>query len=151
LTNESVELMHRSPVDLYLDEWFYELLDVIDRTNAKRLFIDSLGDLRRASVDELRFREYLYSLLQRCTEQQISVMMSQETPGPFGVPHLSEEGISHLSDNVILLQLVAQGTEIRRALTVLKTRASRHEPDVREFKITTDGIVLGEPLSNFAV
>jgi circadian clock protein KaiC len=151
LRNDSVELMHKSPVDLYLDEWFYELLDVIDRTKAKRLFIDSLGDLRRASVDELRFREYLYSLLQRCTEQRISVMMSQETPGPFGVPHLSEEGISHLSDNVILLQLVAQGTEIRRALTVLKTRASRHEPDVREFKITADGIVLGEPLSNFAV
>jgi hypothetical protein len=34
---------------------------------------------------------------------------------------------------------------------VLKTRASRHEPDVREFKITADGIVLGEPLGNFAV
>jgi hypothetical protein len=33
-------------------------------------------------------------------------------------------------------------------VTVLKTRASRHEPDVREFKITPQGIVLGEPLSD---
>lgn len=147
LANESVALMHRAPVDLYLDEWFYELLEVIERTQARRVFIDSLGDLRRAAVDELRFREYLYSLLQRCTQQQISVMMSQETPGPFGVPHLSEEGISHLSDNVILLQLVRRGAQLRRAVTVVKTRASRHEPDVREFKITPEGIVLGEPLS----
>ncbi len=148
LSNPSVELMYRSPVDLYLDEWFYDLLEVIDRVRARRVFIDSLGDLRRAAVDDLRFREYLYSLLQRCTHQQISVMMSQETPGPFGIPHLSEEGISHLSDNVILLQFVPRDAQLRRVVTVLKTRASRHEPDVREFKITSEGIVLAGPLTD---
>ncbi len=149
LTNPSVELMHRAPVDLYLDEWFYDLLEVLERNRARRIFIDSLGDLRRAAVDEMRFREYLYSLLQRCANQQISVMMSQETPGgPFGTPNLSEADISHLSDNVILLQLVPHDTKLRRAVTVVKTRASRHEPDIREFKISPDGIVLGEPLGN---
>jgi circadian clock protein KaiC len=145
LTTESVELMYRSPVDLYLDEWFYELLEVIAQTRARRIFIDSLGDLRRAAVDELRFREYLYSLLQHCANQQISVMMSQEIPELFGISEVSEHGISHLADNVILLQFVPQDAQLHRALTVLKTRASRHAPDVREFKITPEGIVLDEP------
>jgi circadian clock protein KaiC len=148
LDTDSVELMYRSPVDLYLDEWFYELLEVIERTRARRVFIDSLGDLRRAAVDELRFREYLYSLLQRSATQQISVMMSHETPGLFGISRFTEGDISHLSDNVILLHFVRRNTQLRRALTVLKTRASRHEPDVREFKITADGLMLGEPLSD---
>jgi circadian clock protein KaiC len=148
LDNESVELMYRSPVDLYLDEWFYELLEVIERTRARRVFIDSLGDLRRAAVDELRFREYLYSLLQRCANQQISLMMSQEIPALFGISQLSEDGISHLSDNVILLQFVPRDTQLRRAVTVLKTRASRHDPEIREFKITPEGIVLDEPHGN---
>jgi circadian clock protein KaiC len=148
LANPSVELMYRSPVDLYLDEWFYELLEVIERTRARRVFIDSLGDLRRAAVDELRFREYLYSLLQRCANQQISLMMSQEIPSLFGISHLSEDGISHLSDNVILLQFVSRDAQLRRAVTVLKTRASRHEPDIREFEITPEGIVLDEPISD---
>jgi circadian clock protein KaiC len=147
LANESVELMSRSPVDLYLDEWFYELLEVVDRTHARRVFIDSLGDLRRAAVDELRFREYVYSLLQRCANRQISVMMSQEVPALFGISQLSEDGISHLSDNVILLQFVPRDMHLRRALTVLKTRASRHDPDIREFTITREGIVLDEPQS----
>jgi circadian clock protein KaiC len=145
LASESVELMYRSPVDLYLDEWVYELLDVLERTGARRIFIDSLGDLRRAAVDELRFREYLYSLLQRCANQQISLMMSQEIPALFGISHLSEDGISHLSDNVIVLQFVSRDAQLRRAVTVLKTRASRHDPDVREFKITPEGIVLDDP------
>jgi hypothetical protein len=48
-------------VDLYLDEWLYELLEVIERTRARRVFIDSLGDLRRGAVDKLRSREYLYT------------------------------------------------------------------------------------------
>jgi circadian clock protein KaiC len=150
LDSEGIELMYRSPVDLYLDEWFYDLLETIERTRARRIFIDSLGDLRRAAVDELRFREYLYSLLQRSARQQISIMMSHETPGLFSISRLTEADISHLSDNVILLQFVRHGTRLRRAVTVLKTRASRHEPDVREFKITSEGIVLGEPLSDAA-
>lgn len=150
LTSESVELMYRSPVDLYLDEWVYELLEVIDRTGARRVFIDSLGDLRRAAVDELRFREYLYSLMQRCTRRQISVMMSQETPGPFGVGRISEGDISHLADNVIMLQFVPRKGQLKRTVTVLKTRASRHEPDIREFNITPAGIVLDEPPSDLA-
>ncbi len=144
LDNESVELMYRSPVDLYLDEWFHDLLGVMERTGARRIFIDSLGDLQRAAVDELRFREYLYSLLQISANQQVSVMMSQEVPELFGISKVSENGISHLSDNVILLQFVPRDGQLRRAVTVLKTRASRHAPDVREFKITPDGIVLDE-------
>ena len=148
LDSESVELMYRSPVDLYLDEWFYDLLEVIERTSARRVFIDSLGDLRRAAADELRFREYLYSLLQRSTKQHISVMMSHETPGLFAITQLTDGDISHLSDNVILLQFVRRDIQLHRAVTVLKTRASRHEPDVREFKITPKGIVLGEPLTD---
>ncbi|HEV3391028.1 MAG TPA: ATPase domain-containing protein [Solirubrobacteraceae bacterium] len=150
LADDSVELMYRSPVDLYLDEWFYELLEAIDRTDARRVFIDSLGDLRRAAVDELRFREYLYSLLQRCANRQISVMMSQEVTALFGISHISEDGISHLSDNVILLQFVHRNAQLRRAVTVLKTRASRHDPDVREFQITPHGIVLDDLDGNAA-
>ncbi|HZE04711.1 MAG TPA: ATPase domain-containing protein, partial [Solirubrobacteraceae bacterium] len=148
LANNSVELMYRAPVDLYLDEWVYQLLEVIERTGARRVFIDSLGDLRRAAVDELRFREYLYSLLQRCTKQQISMLLSQETPGPFGADHLIEADISHLSDNVILLQFVARDGRLARTVTVLKTRASGHAPDIREFVITPHGIVLDQPLGN---
>jgi hypothetical protein len=35
---------------------------------------------------------------------------------------------------------------VKRALTILKARASALEPTVREFKIQRDGIVLGDEL-----
>ena len=144
LDDPGIELMYRTPVDLYLDEWVYELLDTVYRTGATRVAIDSLGDLRASSGDELRFREYTYSLLQRCARANISVVMTQEVPELFGVSRLSEYGISHLSDNVILLQFLRGESRLKRALTVLKARGSAHEPNTRQYEITSDGVVLGD-------
>ena len=53
-------------------------------------------------------------------------MMTQEVPELFGVTRLSEYGISHLSDNVMLLQFLRGDSELKRAITVLKTRGSAH-------------------------
>jgi circadian clock protein KaiC len=144
LDEKGVELMYRSPVDIYIDEWVYDLLEVVERTGARRVLIDSLTDLQFASPDEIRFREYMYSLVQRFSRQGVSLFMTSELPDLFHVTRLSEFGVSHLSDNVVLLQYVRDESTIRRALTVLKTRASRHEPEIREFRITPEGIVLGE-------
>jgi circadian clock protein KaiC len=144
LKDPRIELMYRTPVDLYLDEWVYELLETVERTGASRVAIDSLGDLRSAAGNELRLREYVYSLLQRCARANISVIMTQELPDLFGISSLSEYGISHLSDNVILLQFLRGDSELKRALTVLKTRGSRHEPDLRQYHITSEGLSLGD-------
>lgn len=65
-------------------------------------------------------------------------------PELFGVTRLSEYGISHLSDNVVPLQFSRGDSELKRALTVLKTRGSIHRQQLRQFEITAQGVVLGE-------
>lgn len=147
LEHPMVEVMYRTPVDIYLDAWVYELLQMIQRTGARRVMIDSLGDLRAAAGDEMRFREYIYSLLQRLSRQGVSAMMTQEIPELFGATRLSEYGVSHLSDNVVLLQFLRGQSQVKRAITVMKTRGSAHDPGIRQFKITSEGFVLGEEFS----
>jgi circadian clock protein KaiC len=142
LDSGNVDLMHRTPVDLYLDEWVYDLLDTIEKTGARRVLIDSLNDLQAASTDVTRFREYIYSLLQRCTRNGVSLMMTYEVPDLFGLTRLNERGASHLADNVLLLQYRESDSSLARTLTVLKTRASRHDNHVRSFEITRGGITL---------
>ena len=132
------------PSDIYIDEWVYDLLAAAERTGAKRILVDSLADLRMTTSDEIRFREFLYSLIQRCSRAGISLMMTMEIPDLFGVERLSEFGISHLSDNVVLLNYFIDRGSIKRAMSVTKTRASRHEPEIREFSIDPTGIVLGD-------
>jgi circadian clock protein KaiC len=140
----NVTVMYRSAVDLYIDEWVHDVLDRADALGVKRLVIDSLGDLAFASPDNIRFREYVYSLVQRCSRQGISILMTMEVPDLFRMTRLSETGISNMSDNVVLLQFLRGESRVKRALTVLKTRASLHEPEIREYVITSEGIVLGD-------
>ena len=124
----------------------YELLACIERTGAKRVLIDSLSDLQYATPDPIRFREFIYSLTQRLSRAGISPVMTSEVPELFHIGRLAEYGISHLSDNVILLQYLRADSRLLRTVTVLKSRASAHDPEVREFDITPDGIVLGDPV-----
>jgi circadian clock protein KaiC len=146
LDDERVAVMYRSPTDVYIDEWVYDLLDLVERTGARRVLIDSLSDLQYAAPDQVRFREFIYSLTQRLSRAGISPIMTSEIPDLFHVGRLAEYGISHLSDNVVLLQYLRAGSRLLRTVTILKSRASAHEPEIREFDITSGGIVLGDPI-----
>jgi circadian clock protein KaiC len=142
-----VHILSRSVVDIYIDEWVYQLLDLIEKTGAKRIVIDSLPDVMVAAADPIRFREWMFSLTQRLARAGISLMMIVEVPELFQLRRISEQGLSHLADNVVLLQYVQEGPELVRALTVLKTRAMHHHPVVHRYEITEKGFVLGDVLT----
>jgi len=142
-----VHVLSRSVVDVYIDEWVYQLLDLIEKTKARRIVIDSLPDVMTAAADPTRFREWMFSLTQRLERAGISMMMIVEVPELFQLRRISEQGLSHLADNVVLLQYVQEGPELVRALTVLKTRAMHHHPVVHRYEITERGFVLGDVLT----
>jgi len=139
-----VTVIDQSPVGVYIDELAYELLDHIEAVGARRVVIDSLNDLSAAAPDQTRLREFLYSLVQRCAHGGVSLMFTHETVELFRVSRLSEFGMSHIADNVVLLQHIRDGSRMKRALSVLKTRGSTNSNAVREFEIARDGITLGE-------
>ncbi|MGH9107218.1 MAG: RAD55 family ATPase [Acidimicrobiales bacterium] len=146
IDDPSVRIMNRSPVDLYIDELANELVACIDEVGARRVVIDSLSDLAAASPDPLRFSEFVHSLVAHCTRLGVSLMFTFETVELFRITRLSDFGMSHIADNVVLLQHVQDGAEMKRALTILKSRASSTDATVREFQITQKGIALGEPI-----
>lgn len=138
-----VDIHRRSPVDIYIDEWVHEVLLKVEETGAELLVIDSLSDLRLASPDETRFEEYVYSLGQRASSMGTTVMMTLESRPAFSFAGTIETALSHLADNIILLGYRLDGSTVRRALHVLKTRASDHAAEIHEFTIAADGVAIG--------
>lgn len=139
-----MHVLSRSLVDIYIDEWVYELLDLAESTKAKRIVIDSLPDVMAAAGDPTRFREWMFSLVQRFTRQGISLVMTHEVADLYDISHVSEHGLSHLADNVIVLQYARDTAHVTRTLTVLKTRATRHDHGVRRYEITSEGLTLSD-------
>jgi circadian clock protein KaiC len=129
-----------------LDELVYELLDRVEEVDARRIVLDSYTDLVRVSPDPTRLTEFTYSLVQRCARRGISLMFTYETVELFGLSRISDRGISNISDNVLFLQYLADGTEMKRAIGVLKSRGTAPDIGLREFTISSAGIGLGEPV-----
>ena len=140
----AVEIMYCSPVDIYIDEWVHDLLQAAETTQARRVVIDSLGDLQMAALDDTRFREFMYSLAQRFSRQGISLLITCETPAASGAGRIPEFAVSHLADNAIMLSYYRDHGSMRRSLAVVKTRASSHDPAIRRFSISADGITVGD-------
>jgi circadian clock protein KaiC len=142
LSNPNVTLFYRSPVDLYIDEWIYELLETVEATGIRRVFIDALNDLEAATEDATRYREYMYSLVRRLSRKDVCLMMSYEVIDLFAISRLTDRTVSHIADNIVLLRYRMNPANLTRDVTVLKTRASTHAPEVKEFQITPQGIHL---------
>ncbi len=137
-------LMYVSPVDIYIDEFVSRVSRRALHEGSQRVLIDSVNDLQAASPSGGRFRDFMYSLTQAMAVNGVSIFMTHEIGDLFATTVLSRQGISHMSDNVLLLSYVRADSQIRRAISVIKTRASDHDPSIRQFSITSDGFVLGE-------
>jgi circadian clock protein KaiC len=148
MDDPNVRIIDRSPVDVYIDELVYELLDIVKQTGARRIVIDSFNDLDTSGSDPTRFTEFVYSLVQRCSHLGVSLMFTFEIAELFHTTRLSDKGISHVADNVVLLQYVQSGPEMKRSLTIIKSRGSSATNTTREFRIASNGITLGEAINS---
>jgi circadian clock protein KaiC len=97
-----------------------------------------------AAVDDTRFREFMYSLAQRFSRQGISLLTTYETPGLLATGSLPGFVVSHLADNAVMLSQYRDHASMTRSLAILKTRASSHDPAMRQFTIGPDGITISD-------
>jgi circadian clock protein KaiC len=57
--------------------------------------------------------------------------------------------VTYLADTVVLLRYFEALGRVRRAISVVKKRTGAHEDTIREYRIGSAGITLGEPLTGF--
>ncbi len=135
----SLKIVYTSPVEIGVDVHTHHIRQVIDQIKAKRVVLDSLKDIEIATPDKVRFKDYIYSLVNSFRAQGITSLLTNEIAELFGQFSMSEHGISFVADNVILLRYVEVESRLARALSVLKMRGSQHDKDVREYEITSSG------------
>jgi circadian clock protein KaiC len=139
MNNENFELMYRSPVEVQLDEVATEIFRRIKEGRVKRIVIDAIGDLERGGIDTERFGDFIYSLTQWFARENVTCLLTYEMSDLFNVIGISQNDVSNLSDNIVLLRF-NQGYEMRRTLRILKTRGSAHDNREHEVEITNKGV-----------
>jgi len=137
-----LRILYTSPVEISVDQHTAAIKDVIAEIKAKRVVIDSLKDIEIATPDKVRYKDYVYSLVNYFRSEGITSIVTNEIPELFGNLVMSEYGISFIADNVILLRYVELESSMDRAISVLKMRGSDHDKDVRRFQISSEGITI---------
>ncbi|HJZ13190.1 MAG TPA: ATPase domain-containing protein, partial [Acidobacteriota bacterium] len=135
------DLMYRSPVEMQLDSVANELFQRVREGRLKRVVIDALGDLKTSSSDARRFSDFMYALTQWFAAQNVTCMMMYELHDLFDPVQISDEEISNMSDNVVLLRFT-RGTEMHRAIRIIKTRGSAHDHREHLLEISNRGVAI---------
>ena len=136
--------MYDSPVELQPDIHAAKVKAVVDRVKARRIMLDSLKDIEIATPNKVRYKDYIYSLVNQLKLQGVTTIVTNEIGELFGPFQLSEYGVSFVVDNVILLRYVELSGRIGRAINIMKVRGAPHSKEIRFFEITSDGIHINE-------
>jgi circadian clock protein KaiC len=127
-----------------LEDHTIRMKKTIEEFSPHRVAVDSLSALERVSTDR-SFREFVIGLTSFMKAKEVAGLFTSTTPSLLGGESVTERHISTLTDSIILLRYVEMFGEMRRGLTVLKMRGSRHDKDIREFTIDESGMHIGKP------
>lgn len=127
------------------------LLDpFIKEVRARRIVVDSLSHLAMYVDDEKELRRETYRMLMYLKTKGLSSILLFEAPHLMGsASSLSESGTSFLVDSIVMMKPVEMESSMRNALAILKMRGSAHDNRLREYEITSKGIELGAPFTEF--
>ena len=146
-----VGVINTRALNLSIDETLHDLIEMIERMNAKRVVIDSLSGFELALAPEFNedFRGSLYRMIAVLTGIGVTVLMTSELEDRYTDLRFSPFGSAFLADAIIMQRYIEIAGEFKRLLSVVKVRGSAHSAALRQFQIDDTGIVIGETLPDY--
>jgi circadian clock protein KaiC len=146
--NGQLHAQQINPAELSPGAFTQEVRRAVEEDEAKIVVIDSLNGYLSAMPEERFLTTHLHELFAYLNQRGVLTLMVVAQHGLLG-PMGADIDVSYMADSVLLLRYFELDGEIRQAISVFKKRTGVHERTLRELKITTTGIQVGEPLIGF--
>lgn len=143
LVIEQVDAAELSP-----GEFSHRVRRAVDEKQIKTVVIDSINGYQAAMPEENALVLHMHELLLYLNRQGASTFMTVAQHGLVGDMRAPVD-ITYLADTVILLRYFEALGEVRRAISIIKKRTGNHESTIREYRIGSQGLKIGEPLAAF--
>jgi circadian clock protein KaiC len=146
-----IGLINTRSLDLSIDEIVQHLVNLIHRMKATRVVIDSLSGFELAVAPTFRedFRESLFRMVAALSSLGVTVLMTSELEDRYTDLRFSPYGSAFLTDAIIVQRYIEIASCLKRVMAVVKVRDSAHSNEIREFGITDEGIVIGDPILDY--
>ena len=138
-----VEALERSP-----QEFARMVREEVEERGAEIVMVDGVAGYRLTlRGEEGMMLEQMHALGRYLKNMGVTAVFIDETRNITGEFQATVENISYLADNIVFLRHLEVQGEMRKAIGVLKKRTSDFERTIREFRITSDGVRVGEPMT----
>ena len=129
-----------------------EFVDKVKRNveaGAKLVVIDSLNSYMASMPEEQALILHMHELLAYLGNQGVVTILIMAQHGMVG-DVAAPIDLSFLADGIVLLRYFEAEGEVRKAISVLKSRSGRHETTIREYRlISGEGVSVGPPIRSF--
>jgi circadian clock protein KaiC len=136
------------PADLSPGELSSLVRESVEAAGARVVVIDSLTGYLNAMPEEEFVALQMHELLTYLNQQGVVTILILAQHGMVGQMSTPID-MTYLSDAVVLMRFFEAQGRIRRAISVIKKRTGSHEDTIREYRIDSAGVRVGEPLKNF--
>jgi circadian clock protein KaiC len=119
-----------------------------DQPGAKVVVIDSLNGYLHAMPEERFLIAQLHELLAYLGHRGVVTFLVVAQHGLLGSMQAPVD-ITYLADTVVLFRFFEAMGQVRQAISVVKKRSGQHERTIRELRLESGGLTLGEPLTDF--
>jgi circadian clock protein KaiC len=146
--SDALHAVQVDPAELCPGELLYAIAEAA-RRGATVIVIDSLNGYLNALPEERFLLIQMHELLTYLGEKGVATIIVGAQRGLIGPNMQTPADASYLADAVVLLRYFEAGGEVHQAISVVKKRGGAHERSIREFRLSSQGIHVGEPLHQF--
>ena len=137
-----------NPAELSPGRFVHVVRDAVERRRVSVVVIDSLNGYMNAMPDERLLTTHLHELFAYLRRSGVLTLAVMTQHGLVGSMQTAVD-VSYLADTVVLLRYFEARGAVRKAISMMKKRASKHEAMIRELSIDDRGIHVGNPLHDF--
>jgi circadian clock protein KaiC len=136
------------PAEISPGEFASDVRNSVEKKGVRYVAIDSLNAYLQAMPGERYLLLQMHELLGYLNQQGIITMLVLGQHGIIGEVQ-NDIDISYLSDVVVLFRYFEHHGEVLTAVTAVKSRANAHERSIRQFRLGSSGVEVGEALRDF--
>ena len=134
------------PLLYHPDQFAAGVRKEVEEAGTTMVMIDSLSGYQQSMAGE-NLQERVHALCRYLVNMGVTVVLVNEVFTITGnQARVTEYGLSYVADNIIMLRYIELDGELRKTIGVLKKRTGSFEKVLREFDITSDGLMVGRPL-----
>jgi circadian clock protein KaiC len=115
---------------------------------ARAVVIDSLNAYLQAMPGDKHLMLQMHEVLTYLNQRGIVTMLILAQHGVLGEVR-GDIDLSYLSDAILVFRFFEARGSLLKAVSVVKSRTTQHEFTIREFRLTNNGVEVGEALSDF--